>query len=49
MFVCHGTLEDRIDQMLESKREAAGEVIVSGESFLMKMSAEEFVRTVRLS
>jgi SNF2 family DNA or RNA helicase len=49
MFVCHGTLEDRIDQMLESKREAAGEVIVSGESFLMKMSEEEFVRTVRLS
>jgi SNF2 family DNA or RNA helicase len=49
LFVCHGTLEDRIDQMLESKREAAGEVVVSGEGFLMKMSEEEFVRTVRLS
>jgi SNF2 family DNA or RNA helicase len=49
LFMCHGTLEDRIDEMLEAKREVAGELVVSGESFLMKMGEEEFARTVRLS
>ena len=48
LFISHGTLEDRIDSMLEEKRALAGELVVSGESFLMKMGAEEFARTVRL-
>ena len=48
LFIAHGTLEDRIDAMLEEKRALAGELVVSGESFLMKMSAEEFARTVQL-
>ena len=48
LFISHGTLEDRIDSLLEEKRALAGELVVSGESFLMKMGAEEFARTVRL-
>jgi hypothetical protein len=48
LFISHGTLEDRIDAMLEEKRALAGELVVSGESFLLKMSEEEFARTVRL-
>ena len=48
LFISHGTLEDRIDRILEEKRTIAGELVVSGESFLLKMSDKEFVRTVAL-
>ncbi|MBO5940513.1 MAG: hypothetical protein J6R18_04895 [Kiritimatiellae bacterium] len=49
LFISHGTLEDRIDKILEDKRTIAGELVVSGESFLLKMSDKEFARTVSLS
>lgn len=49
LFMAHGTLEDRIDSLLEEKRALAGELVVSGESFLLKMGDAEFARTVRLS
>ena len=48
LFISHGTLEDRIDRILEEKRAIAGELVVSGESFLLKMSDAEFARTVAL-
>ena len=48
LFISHGTLEDRIDRILEEKRTIAGELVVSGESFLLKMSDKEFTRTVAL-
>jgi SNF2 family DNA or RNA helicase len=48
LFISHGTLEDRIDRILEQKRMIAGELVVSGESFLLKMSDKEFARTVAL-
>ena len=48
LFISHGTLEDRIDRILEDKRTIAGELVVSGESFLLKMSDKEFARTVAL-
>ena len=48
LFISHGTLEDRIDRILEEKRAIAGELVVSGESFLLKMSDSEFARTVAL-
>ena len=48
LFIAHGTLEDRIDTLLEEKRALAGELVVSGESFLLKMGEEEFARTIRL-
>ena len=49
LFMAHGTLEDRIDALLEEKRALAGELVVSGESFLLKMGDAEFARTVGLS
>lgn len=49
LFISHGTLEDRIDKILEDKRTIAGELVVSGESFLLKMSDRDFARTVSLS
>ena len=48
LFISHGTLEDRIDRILEEKRAIAGELVVSGESFLLKMGDAEFARTVAL-
>ena len=48
LFISHGTLEDRIDRILDEKRAIAGELVVSGESFLLKMSDAEFTRTVAL-
>ena len=49
LFIAPGTLEDRIDSLLEEKRTLAGDLVVSGESFLLKMSEDEFVRTLALS
>jgi len=49
LFMAHGTLEDRIDALLEEKRALAGELVVSGESFLLEMGDAEFGRTVGLS
>ncbi len=48
-FICTGTLEDRIDELLVSKRQLADEVVAGGESFLLKMNPREFERTVSLA
>ena len=48
LFICAGTLEEHVDELLESKRHLAGEIVGSGESFLLKMSEHEFERMVSL-
>lgn len=48
LLLCAGTLEDHIDELLESKRLLANEIVTGGESFLLKMGAEEFEKTLRL-
>jgi SNF2 family DNA or RNA helicase len=40
-FVCTGTLEERIDAMIEQKRELAEKVIGTGEGWLTEMSTAE--------
>ena len=40
-FVCAGTLEEKIDAMIEQKQEVAGAVIGTGESWLTKLSNAE--------
>ena len=40
-FVCVGTLEEKIDALIERKREVAGSVVGSGESWLTKLSNSE--------
>ena len=47
-FICAGTLEDHIDEMLEAKRRLADEVVTGGESFLLKMNPREFERVTAL-
>ncbi|MGQ9721246.1 MAG: DEAD/DEAH box helicase [Candidatus Jordarchaeum sp.] len=40
-FVCVGTLEERIDQMIEQKRELANLIVGAGESWLTELSTEQ--------
>ncbi|HEY3109555.1 MAG TPA: C-terminal helicase domain-containing protein, partial [Chloroflexota bacterium] len=40
-FVCAGTLEERIDELIESKRALAEAVIGAGESWLTELSTDE--------
>jgi SNF2 family DNA or RNA helicase len=47
-FVCVGTLEERIDEMIESKKGLAEIVIGSGENWISDLSTEELQDLVRL-
>ena len=40
-FVCVGTLEEKIDEMIEQKKEVAGSVVGTGEAWLTKLSNAE--------
>jgi SNF2 family DNA or RNA helicase len=40
-FVSLGTLEDRIDQMIESKKELAEQVVGAGESWITELSTSD--------
>ncbi len=40
-FLCLGTLEEKIDEMIERKREVAGSIVGSGEDWLTKLSTAE--------
>ena len=37
-FVCQGTLEERISQMIADKRSVAGSVLSAGEGWLTELS-----------
>ena len=41
-FVCTGTLEERIQEMLERKREIAANLLSAGEGWITEMSNEEW-------
>jgi superfamily II DNA or RNA helicase len=40
-FICIGTLEERIDEMIERKKEVAEKIISTGEGWLTEMSNEQ--------
>ncbi len=40
-FICGGTVEDKIDEMIDAKRKVAGAVVGSGEAMLTELSNEE--------
>ncbi len=40
-FVCVGTLEERIDQMIEQKRDLAERIVGEGENWLTEMSTDQ--------
>ncbi len=48
-FICNGTLEDRIDAMIESKTALVGEIVSSGEAFLTELSNEELEEVLKLT
>jgi SNF2 family DNA or RNA helicase len=47
-FICGGTLEDHIDEMIESKRELAESVIGDDESWLTELSTNQLRDLVML-
>jgi SNF2 family DNA or RNA helicase len=48
-FVCAGTLEERIDELIERKRAVAERVIGSGETWLTELSGRQLRDLVALS
>jgi len=48
-FVCRGTVEEKIDQLMESKRQLAQDLLEAGaELLLMEMKDEELLKLVAL-
>jgi len=48
-FVCQGTVEDKIDQMIESKKQLAGDILEGGaEMQLTELKDEELLKLVAL-
>jgi non-specific serine/threonine protein kinase len=48
-FLCGGTLEERIDDMIAHKSALATEIVTSGEQFLTELSDAELDQVLRLS
>ena len=48
-LVCAGTLEERIDQMIEQKRALAERIVGTGEGWLTELSTEQFREVISLS
>jgi SNF2 family DNA or RNA helicase len=48
-LVCAGTLEERIDEMIEEKKQLAASVLGTGEAWLTELSTDELRRIVTLS
>ncbi|MCA1596353.1 MAG: DEAD/DEAH box helicase, partial [Chloroflexi bacterium] len=47
-FLCAGTLEEKIDDMIENKRAIAADVVGSGESWLTELSTDDLKDLFRL-
>jgi len=48
-FVCLGTLEERIDEMIEQKKELAESIVGTGETWLAEMSTDQLKEIFALS
>ncbi|MGA2474083.1 MAG: DEAD/DEAH box helicase [Acidimicrobiales bacterium] len=48
-FICGGTLEERIDAMIEAKRALAERIVGSGEGWITEMSTEQLREVIALS
>jgi SNF2 family DNA or RNA helicase len=47
-FVCSGTLEERIDQMIEQKTELADNIISTGEQWVTELSTQRLSEILQL-
>jgi SNF2 family DNA or RNA helicase len=48
-FVCGGTLEERIDAMIEAKRALAERIVGAGEGWITELSTEQLREVIALS
>ena len=48
-FICAGTLEEKIDEMIEQKKALADLVITDGEGWLTELSTRELRKVFELS
>ena len=48
-FVCVGTLEERIDAMIEEKKALAEQIVGTGEGWLTELSTEDLRSVLTLS
>jgi SNF2 family DNA or RNA helicase len=48
-FVCVGTLEERIDAMIEDKKALADQIVGTGEGWLTELSADDLRSVLTLS
>jgi SNF2 family DNA or RNA helicase len=48
-FVCVGTLEERIDSMIEEKKALAEQIVGTGENWLTELSAADLRNIISLS
>ena len=48
-FLCAGTLEENIDEMIERKQEIAANVVGTGEGWLTELSTAELKESIRLA
>jgi SNF2 family DNA or RNA helicase len=48
-FVCVGTVEERIDQMIEDKKALAAAIVGTGESWLTELSVADLRQVIELS
>jgi hypothetical protein len=49
IFCCRGTLEERIDELISSKKDIAGKVIESNDNWITELSDAELMRLFSLS
>ncbi len=47
-FICRGTLEERIDAMIEEKKALADNIIGSGEDWITELTTDELRRLIAL-
>jgi len=48
-FICRGTVEDKIDNMIESKQQLAGDLLSGGTDMLLtEMKDEDLLKLVAL-
>jgi SNF2 family DNA or RNA helicase len=48
-LVCGGTLEERIDEMIEKKRALAERIVGTGEGWITEMSTDQLRQVIALS
>jgi SNF2 family DNA or RNA helicase len=48
-FVCVGTVEERIDAMIEEKKSLADKIVGTGESWLTELSVADLRSVISLS